>query len=331
MRKVSEADFASQKTEMDKVLHGPVGKKDHSEKKSEFLWAMDHMAKKLAGEVKGSFDFNRYSNDPVKDELSRIFHGKCAYCESYYSKTQPVDVEHFRPKNDVRYAGGHGGYWWLAMEWDNLLPSCIYCNRVNGHAFQIDPADTQKLSRLIHKKYKQTNAGKGNFFPILNEPNRAIFDWDREVGGPLGPEGALLLHPVFDAPSDHLEYMVFDSFSVVAPKILADGTYSPKGVCSIAIYGLNRLALVQARTKLLRTLELLLDISVKATEAKTVLTEEFINVDDKGLNDADRGKLRSIENTLSAIDDSVRKRFVEMAAPEAEYSAMVLSWIEQLD
>ncbi|MEF9674035.1 hypothetical protein QNM99_25505 [Pseudomonas sp. PCH446] len=40
-----------------------------------------------------------------------------------------MDVEHYRPKGAVSEDASHPGYWWVAMDWDNLLPSCIDCNR----------------------------------------------------------------------------------------------------------------------------------------------------------------------------------------------------------
>ena len=83
MRKIDPDVFAAKKAEMDKVLHGLIKKQNEPEAKSEFLWAMEHMEKKLAGQLEKSYSFNRYSKPEVKDGLDEIFHGKCAYCESY--------------------------------------------------------------------------------------------------------------------------------------------------------------------------------------------------------------------------------------------------------
>ena len=55
--------------------------------------------------------FNAYGNDAVKAALEKLFHGKCSYCESHYSATQPIDVEHYRPKNVGT------GYFWMAAVW----------------------------------------------------------------------------------------------------------------------------------------------------------------------------------------------------------------------
>jgi len=71
--------------------------------------------------------------------LTNIFGGKCAYCEANLGVVmQSPVIEHYRPKgritdeNDVIVcdAGGNElpGYYWLAYEWGNLLPSCWVCN-----------------------------------------------------------------------------------------------------------------------------------------------------------------------------------------------------------
>jgi hypothetical protein len=68
----------------------------------------------------------------LKWHLFDIFHSKCAYCES---KTLPAawgDVEHFRPKSKVDEDPGHPGYYWLAYDETNLLPSCGPCNQARA-------------------------------------------------------------------------------------------------------------------------------------------------------------------------------------------------------
>src|SRR5262249_38675962 len=88
-----------------------------------------------------------------KDFLIRLFNGKCAYCESKFTVSQPGDVEHFRPKGRVvddnfkpirvqhptKGEIEHPGYYWLAYEWKNLLPSCADCNRFRMHGARTTP------------------------------------------------------------------------------------------------------------------------------------------------------------------------------------------------
>ena len=47
------------------------------------------------------FTFAAYKLDAVKEALNAAFGFKCAYCESFFGATQPLDVEHFRPKSGV--------------------------------------------------------------------------------------------------------------------------------------------------------------------------------------------------------------------------------------
>jgi hypothetical protein len=92
--------------------------------------------------------------------LENVFYQKCAYCEreisGYYG-----DAEHYRPKGAVKrktLAGSleqvhvevpdpqqgrlaritHPGYFWLAYDWHNLLPSCVFCNSGQGKNERFD-------------------------------------------------------------------------------------------------------------------------------------------------------------------------------------------------
>src|SRR5262249_10068634 len=113
--------------------------------------------------------------DLYKEQREAIFEAyykKCAYCEGHFRLVESGDVEHFRPKGAVKEGPGrfayvgvgkgrtkHPGYYWLAYEPTNLLPSCSLCNR----------------------------SGKGNRFPV--EGFRA------EKPGQEKREVPLLLHP----------------------------------------------------------------------------------------------------------------------------------------
>ncbi len=87
-------------------------------------------------------DDNGNTASKVIDHLNKWYFYKCAYCERIYK----MDVEHYRPKGEVRDLNNkvvyvknkdgekieHPGYYWLCYEWSNLLPSCISCNREGG-------------------------------------------------------------------------------------------------------------------------------------------------------------------------------------------------------
>ena len=96
-----------------------------------------------------------YKRKSIKDQYffaaGPPFYGKCAYCEAPIRDYQHGDVEHFRPKAGVTDENGqpvclfdeqgqvqigadgepvkHPGYYWLAYEWTNLLPTCVKCNQ----------------------------------------------------------------------------------------------------------------------------------------------------------------------------------------------------------
>jgi hypothetical protein len=199
----------------------------------------------------GSFEFKVYKDEAVKAKLEALFHGKCAYCESYYAGVHPVDVEHWRPKAEVAaehwdHGADLSGYWFLASDWENLLPSCIDCNRARNHR-EVTTGTTQLL-------------GKANRFPV--EPGSRRATSRAEIAG----ERPLLLHPCEDEPSHHLECDPGDQ-SILRPR-----NSSEKGRVSIEVYGLNRAGLVVARRERLATIRLhlnqlmmLLDLEKKAT------------------------------------------------------------------
>src|SRR5262249_50347678 len=128
--------------------------------------------------------------------LLKLFNGKCAYCEGALAADQPGDVEHYRPKGRIKDDAGkivtvlidgeeveHPGYWWLAYEWTNLLPSCIDCNRARGHGDDDE------------------EAGKGEQFPVKG--SRALRPGDEANEVPLLADPSF---PNFD-PSEHFEFL----------------------------------------------------------------------------------------------------------------------------
>ena len=93
-----------------------------------------------------------YSAREVRASLSAISSDKCAYCEYRLSRTD-WDVDHYRPKARVYGRDDHPGYYWLAYEWDNLLPACKHCNQLRS-----DPPTLGNLGRTRGR-------GKGDKFP----------------------------------------------------------------------------------------------------------------------------------------------------------------------
>jgi hypothetical protein len=160
--------------------------------------------------------------------LLDIFHGKCAYCESFLEANQRTgDVEHYRPKGRVTELDGrlvyvedpagarrqHPGYYWLAYEWTNLLPACSACNRPGKDA-------------------AGSSAGKWDRFPVASY--RAFTPED------LAREDPLLLNPWSDEPNEHLKFDT--STGIISWR-------SDRGKHTVDILGLNRRGLPEDRLR----------------------------------------------------------------------------------
>ncbi len=133
--------------------------------------------------------YKAYKSESVIKALNELFHGKCAYCESAYSATQPVDVEHYRPKGAIiiKDALTPPGYYWLAATWENLLPSCIDCNRERTQEFQ---------DRRTGK------VGKANKFPVRGRKKHAAKPGHEKREHTY----RLLINPCEDLPHNQLEF-----------------------------------------------------------------------------------------------------------------------------
>lgn len=302
--------------------------------RSELEWARDHYRQPYDPKT-GNYNFAVYKHDEVKAKLDELFHGKCAYCETPYAATAPVDVEHYRPKGAVEGESDHLGYWWLAMVWANLLPSCIDCNRRRR---QVTPEPDGSLVRLDNAARRFSSSrvmlsGKKDAFPVAGA--RALDETSL-----LESEDPLLLNPCEDNPTDHLVFLAepSDQIGLVLPKPLTAGTpaalpvalpspaevaadaartrVSARGAVSIQVYGLNRLGLVQERTRILRRLDFLEQMAIEIGEIAESLT-------DIAAPQAERAVRR-----LNLLQDQMIREMRRMAEPQEPYSAMVEAWIQ---
>ena len=238
-----------------------------------------------------TFKYERYSETDVKFALNQLFGGKCAYCETRYAPTQPVDVEHWRPKAEVHDRDAAGakvvlpGYHWLASAWDNLLPSCIDCNRERGQKDFVTGVEE--------------TLGKANQFPV-NGPRMA----PPAPNQPVVVEEALLLNPCLDDPAEHLD---FRDDGAVLPR-----QGSPKGQASIRVYALNRTELALDRLGIARLIEQRLRTIEKLSDA--IATRRM----SKTLR-------RDLEDLVAHEIDALH----EMAEPNREYAALARQLIEE--
>lgn len=209
---------------------------------------------------KKAYKFTRYKAQEVCQALDEIYHQKCAYCESSYRALDARDVEHYRPKGGVKECKGHPGYWWLAADWDNLLPSCPPCNQYRHQYLYKEGLSWEDLER-IHIIQPKVGVGKANSFPVKNQK------WATKREENYKKEIPLLINPSFRNPDDHLEW-VFDwnkefriweeskIAALVRPK-LKRNKEDEFGKASIAIYGLNRVGLVRERMAHLNTIQMI--------------------------------------------------------------------------
>lgn len=188
-------------------------------------------------EERAKFEFKAYAEQDVRDKLVSIFNNKCAFCEIGYGGAG-MDIEHFRPKRriDPRVPFStvpvEPGYFWLSSTWDNLLLSCIHCNRLSSH---------QHASTSKKGPPEVRVSGKGNFFPLSDESFRCRYGDDLEAEEPH----RLLLNPCTDQPEDHF---TFDRFGMIFAKV-TNGSPSKRGQMTIDVLGLKRLPLVEERRK----------------------------------------------------------------------------------
>ena len=111
----------------------------------------------------------------------------CAYCESL---TPTRLVDHFRPTEEAASLDGktvaRDHYWWLAYEWENLLPTCPTCMSHKGKRFPIKgpratPAPGRGLPTAEHALFLD---------PCRDQPEQSLaYEQDGRVV-PLDERGA---------------------------------------------------------------------------------------------------------------------------------------------
>jgi len=149
-----------------------------------------------------------YSDTTVTNKLAKIYKQKCGYCESI---TKP-HCDHYRPIGAINKEERHGGYYWLAGEWTNLVCSCSDCNNIKGTKFLLDKKGKRIPKPPVQKEWKANSKSHLNEKPLLLHP---------------GVED--------DVPNDHLE---FNAQSEIFPK-----KESARGRYTIDTCSLDRKAL----------------------------------------------------------------------------------------
>ncbi len=184
-----------------------------------------------------------YSDISVRKVLLKMFHGKCAYCESKITAIYNGDIEHFRPKGEIKEANpSKPGYYWLAADWDNLLFACPFCNQTNTHEITEKGIPKEvvlgKLDQfpLISEKYRLKHA-HGNIYFTDKATYQKAFE--------LEESERLLLNPCVDKEIEKFFKYEDDGAIVINDKLTS--IEQKKSETSIRVYALHRLGLSQAR------------------------------------------------------------------------------------
>lgn len=283
--------------------------------------AIDAFETWFSGERKEPFKFE-FNNLIWKDLknwlLEHVFYDRCAYCERQISGFYG-DAEHYRPKGAVRRKTtsgeficsecgianpadgqnlilGHPGYFWLAYDWRNLVPSCSICNSGIGKndrfeidkefvvIVKLDPADVEKMSTLVRPR--QSRKWPGYFYL-----SPAILD-ERENPLILNPLNA----PDERNPHRHLRFGIKGIVTAVDD--------SPIGKTTIEVFNLRKDKLREARAN-----------------AQAEFQDKFF--DKMRRSDPGTGKSNEVEEFLDAYS---RGRYPFSAAALDYYEILCKRW-----
>jgi uncharacterized protein (TIGR02646 family) len=198
-----------------------------------------------AANQKKEFPFKAYQHPSVRAALEQLFRMKCAYCETKIGAADESEIEHWRPKGAVKEDDGRRSYppyYWLAATWDNLLLSCLKCNRPRKYRIIGGDEDEETWQR----------SGKGMLFPLAEGDVRAT-----KRGGEAS-EHPLLLDPCRDDPGRYLDFVLLDDDAMRKALIRPKGQRGRRrqlGERSIDVYSLNRPLLVDRRREELTQLQ----------------------------------------------------------------------------
>lgn len=269
---------------------------------------------KKDGTLRANTKFTLYKHATVKAALDKLFHGKCAYCESMISATQPMDVEHFYPKKHQE--NGEFPFLELAARWENLLPSCIDCNRRRNQniADIVAYLATDEVSEVT------TAAGKESQFHTVSYQHNGD---DVELPALLDPCCELR------DPGEYLTHLfdIDEKYGVLvmpkAPPNDTDEKYQT-AVATISTLALNRLGLRQARLRRLVEVQLVLQVLREDDAAYERLQEIDVPVDE-ALADVFSKIKSGVQNKAALLEGHLSR----LCCKTAPYSLMVRDYLDQ--
>lgn len=186
--------------------------------KADLIAAPDEEARKVILKKVSSSNVWREFYALLPGSLKR----KCWYCEAEEIRSD-MPVDHFRPKNKVEDDKQHGGYWWLAFDWQNYRCACTFCN-----------------SRRV---FDETEGGKACRFPLENPDERAFLP---EENIKLNNERPNFLDP-FNLDDEKLLWFDNDGLPIASPS--ATDRQQTKVKNTIEIFHLHETKINRARNK----------------------------------------------------------------------------------
>jgi len=185
--------------------------------------------------------FSAYAKFDVRNAIHDQFLGKCIYCEKRVERTSELNIEHYRPKGKIDDCPDHPGYWWLAMRWDNLLPSCRLCNSATYRPIIEPNMSVEDIKVVLVDRSRWSLRGKQNFFPTEDG------FWARNESSNLSDETPLLIDPSEIDPEPLFEWRALGSYILALPK---DNNRQAR--TTIETLGLNRVDLCEDRMLAIR-------------------------------------------------------------------------------
>jgi uncharacterized protein (TIGR02646 family) len=113
----------------------------------------------------------------IMTELDKVFHGRCAYCESTVKLDSYGAFDHFRPRFGARglrneFSPNH--YWRLSFDWRNMYLCCADCNKFKLNWFPV------KGKRSSARDYEKIVRDENNLFvdPCGNDLLHGVFAYE---------------------------------------------------------------------------------------------------------------------------------------------------------
>ncbi|UCR84297.1 AAA family ATPase [Pseudomonas chlororaphis] len=110
------------------------------------------------------------NEDSVRLGLSRLFHGKCAFCER---AEVPTAIYRFRPRTQAsplqRTPDAHLYYVWLSSAWENLYAICKGCEPERVDYFPVRGSRSPLPSARQIEAYAQENMGLWRDYPLKEQ------------------------------------------------------------------------------------------------------------------------------------------------------------------